>query len=112
MREFSDIQIPFFQVLATSSAELDLLDASAVTAFFASHAHFDAILHCCAVGGSRLLDDDKSVFFENVKMVDNVLACRDSFSKFVYFSSGAAVYAKVASHACFLAPQIGFRPIS
>jgi nucleoside-diphosphate-sugar epimerase len=103
---FSHTHFPFIQVLAISSAELDLLDASAVTDFFASHPNFDVIVHCCAVGGSRLLDDDESVFFKNVRMVDNVLACRDSFAKFVYFSSGAAIYAKVGTLASVLAHQI------
>ena len=53
-----------------------------------------------------MLEDDESVFFKNVRMVDNVLACRESFAKFVYFSSGAAIYAKVGTLASVLAHQI------
>ena len=67
----------------------------AVREFFAARPKFSLVVHCCAVGGSRLQEDEPSVFLKNVKMLDNVLTNRCHYERIVYFSSGAATYSKV-----------------
>ena len=83
------------QVTSVSSKLLNLLDKDAVQSFFRGHGFFDSVIHCCAVGGSRLQDDDASVFFDNVRMLDNVLQENMHFEHLIYFSSGAASNAQV-----------------
>ena len=75
-------------------SDLDLCDAAAVKDFFARHERFDWVVHCSVRGGSRLAADDASVFYDNVRMFENVLACSASFGSIIYFSSGAAVHLK------------------
>ena len=81
-------------VVALHSALLDLRDPEAVTAFFDSHDRFDLVVHCCAVGRSRLVQDAPEVLQDNLKMLDTVLDQREKYGRLVYFSSGAAVTAK------------------
>ena len=76
------------QVTSVSSKLLNLLDKDAVQSFFRGHGFFD-LEYICAVGGSRLQDDDASVFFDNVRMLDNVLQENMHFEHLIYFSSGA-----------------------
>ena len=73
--------------------DLDLLDTSAVNKFFDENS-FDTVIHCAAVGGSRLKADDWNVFLENIKMFENVARNAQKFKRLVWFSSGAAIYAK------------------
>jgi nucleoside-diphosphate-sugar epimerase len=71
--------------------DVDLLDSKAVDVFFDSHT-FDVVVHCAAVGGSRLKKDDADVFFKNVKMFENVARHATKFKRLVWFSSGAAIH--------------------
>jgi len=73
--------------------DLDLLDSEAVDAFFNSNT-FDVVIHCAATGGSRLKKDDPDVFFRNVMMFENVARHAEKFKRLVWFSSGAALYAR------------------
>lgn len=72
--------------------DVDLLDSKAVNAFFDSHT-FDVVVHCAAVGGSRLKKDEPDVFFKNVMMFENVARHASKFKRFIWFSSGAALHA-------------------
>jgi nucleoside-diphosphate-sugar epimerase len=72
--------------------DLDLMNTASVDSFFNTHA-FDVVVHCAAVGGSRLKVDDSDVFFKNVKIFENVARHADKFKRLVWFSSGAAVHA-------------------
>mmetsp|Transcript_9275 Transcript_9275/g.42240 ORF Transcript_9275/g.42240 Transcript_9275/m.42240 type:complete len:227 (+) Transcript_9275:121-801(+) len=83
-----------YAVSSLTSAQLNLLDTHAVNDFFATNGKFDLVVHSCAVGGSRVKEDDDSVFLKNVKMLDSVLGAKDRFERIVYFSSGAGLFAK------------------
>ena len=72
--------------------DVDLLDSKAVDTFFNAHS-FDVVVHCAAVGGSRLKKDEPDVFFKNVMMFENVARHAPKFKRFVWFSSGAALHA-------------------
>lgn len=73
---------------------LDLCDASAVSAFFLVNGFFDCVVHSCAQGGRRTKEDDAGIFWNNVRMLDNVLQCSDSFKSIIHFSSGAGECAR------------------
>lgn len=77
---------------AVSRQDLDLTDRSAVDSFFTCR-KFDLIVHCAAVGGSRLVKDDEQVFKNNVSMFENVARHAEKFKRLVWFSSGAAICA-------------------
>lgn len=63
---------------------MNLLDADSVAG-----CDFDVIIHCAARGGSRLEQDDISVYSDNMNMFMNVYKnCR--YKKLIWFSSGAA----------------------
>ena len=72
--------------------DLDLMNTSAVDSFFNANS-FDIVVHCAAVGGSRLKVDEPDVFFKNVKMFENVARHATKFKRLVWFSSGAALHA-------------------
>jgi len=72
--------------------DLDLMNVASVDSFFNSKS-FDVVVHCAAIGGSRLKVDDTDVFFKNVKMFENVARHADKFKRLVWFSSGAAIHA-------------------
>ena len=72
--------------------DLDLINTAAVDDFFNSNS-FDIVVHCAAVGGSRLKKDDADVFFKNVKMFENVARHAAKFKRLVWFTSGAAIHA-------------------
>jgi nucleoside-diphosphate-sugar epimerase len=72
--------------------QLDLEDADAVTRYFETHA-YDVVVHCAAVGGSRLRADDDATYAQNVAMFTNVAAHAGHWRRFVWLSSGAAVHA-------------------
>lgn len=72
--------------------DLDLLNTDAVDEFFKSNS-FDVVVHCSVIGGSRVKVDGPEVFFNNVKMFENVARHADKFKRLVWFSSGAAIHA-------------------
>lgn len=68
--------------------ELDLTDPEAARKYFEKH-HYDVVVHCAVVGGSRLVPDNGEVFYKNLLMFENVV--RAFKGKILYFSSGAAL---------------------
>jgi nucleoside-diphosphate-sugar epimerase len=71
-----------------TSSELDLTNPFAVRAFF-SRNQFKIIIHCAAVGGSRLCPDKDGTFEQNILMFSNVMRFA-KFEHMIWFSSGAA----------------------
>jgi nucleoside-diphosphate-sugar epimerase len=77
--------------------ELDLEDADAVALFF-SNMTFDTVVHCVALGGSRLKPDDPEFYKRNVSTFVNVSAHAHRWRRFVWFSSGAALCAPLTPY--------------
>jgi len=77
---------------AISRQDLDLTDRPAVDSFFTTR-QFDLVIHCAAVGGSRLVKDDPAIFNKNIQMFENVARHAEKFKRLVWFSSGAALCA-------------------
>jgi dTDP-4-dehydrorhamnose reductase len=78
----------FPESTALSRVDLDLLNENAVKEYF-SGASFDTIVHCAARGGSRLREDDTSVYSDNVNMFMNVYK-HGRYNRLIWFSSGAS----------------------
>ena len=79
-------------VLATTRKELDLLDSASVERFFSAHSEVTTVIHCAAVGGSRLTayDAEKAnVVEQNLRMYFNVARCLKTHQRLIYFGSGA-----------------------
>ncbi|MBO72013.1 MAG: hypothetical protein CMD35_00205 [Flavobacteriales bacterium] len=68
--------------------DLDLEDQNVVERYFTRN-KFDVVIHCGAVGGSRLKKDEGDVLWKNILMFENV--ARVFKGKLIYFSSGAAL---------------------
>jgi dTDP-4-dehydrorhamnose reductase len=79
----------FPESTALSRADLDLLNENAVKEYF-SGASFDTIVHCVARGGSRLYEDDTSVYSDNITMFMNVYK-HGRYNRLIWFSSGASI---------------------
>jgi len=79
-------------VVAINRSNLDLTDAVAMSKFFTSKHHFDVVLHCAAVGGSRLEKDDWEVADENLTAYYNLLQFRKHYTRVIHFGSGAETY--------------------
>ena len=50
----------------------DLTNSIDLANFFYKHGTFDAVIHCAAVGGSRLKKDNGIIFDNNVQMFLNM----------------------------------------
>lgn len=73
--------------------EADLTHAGSIKRFF-EHRYFDVVIHCAAVGGSRLKRDLWKVCDDNLTMYYNLLQHRDYYGKMIHFGSGAELYDK------------------
>ena len=67
----------------------DLTDKEEVDNFFGQFGKFDVVIHCAAIGGSRLVTDEDDVFHDNIQMFLNLVRNKDSFDRFIHFGSGA-----------------------
>ena len=67
----------------------DLTNSIDVVNFFYEHGTFDVVIHCAAVGGSRLKIDDNDVFHNNVQMFLNLVKNKNYFNRLIHFGSGA-----------------------
>ena len=79
-------------VTAITRDSFDLTDAVAMSKFFESKHHFDVVLHCAVVGGSRLAEDKWSVMDKNLTMYYNLLQFRRHYTRLIHFGSGAETY--------------------
>ena len=80
-----------YQVYPLRHHELDLLDADAVADFFA-HNRIDVVVHCAAVGGSRLTRYDANstdVVEKNLRMFVNLQRSLPKQAHMLHFGSGA-----------------------
>lgn len=78
----------FPQATALARADLDLTNEDAVREYFSKN-EFETIIHCAAIGGSRLKPDEDEMFKQNLAMFSNVRRFA-KFSHMIWFSSGAA----------------------
>lgn len=77
-----------YEIFAPKSCELDLTDAKEVNEFFADK-FFDAVLHTSCVPAHCPAELAHTILYSNLRMFYNLLENKDSYSKFINFSSGA-----------------------
>ena len=71
--------------------DFDLTDREQTNQWF-ENKDWDIVIHTAIVGGSRLKEDSKEVFFDNLSMFYNLIANKDKFSQLISFGSGAERY--------------------
>ena len=67
----------------------DLTNSIDLANFFYKHGTFDVVIHCAAVGGSRLKKDNGIIFDNNVQMFLNLVKNKNHFGRLIHFGSGA-----------------------
>ena len=77
-----------YDITCINRSICDLTKSKQVDSFFKDK-YFDVVIHCAAVGGSRLKKEDDDVFKDNIKMFENLLWKEDHYNKFIHFGSGA-----------------------
>ena len=80
-------------VIGLTRNDFDLTDFKSMSNFF-QNKHFDIVIHCAAVGGSRLKPDDSYNMDINLIMYYNLLQHKQYFNKLIHFGSGAELYSK------------------
>lgn len=79
-------------VISVTHGQLDLLDAQAVKLFMDEYPAIERVIHCAAVGGSRLTNYDVGrvdIVEKNLRMFFNVARCLKPHQRLIYLGSGA-----------------------
>ncbi len=94
-----------YRIVAPRSFELNLSDTDAVDDYFNKHS-FDVVLHAAVKPGHRNAKDPTNLFYNNVRMFENLVRHTDKFGKLINFGSGA-VYDTAADNRLVTEDQIG-----
>ena len=78
----------YYNITCINRDICDLVNVKEVDNFFDGK-HFDVVIHCAAMGGSRLRKDDDNIFYNNVQMFLNLVRNRNHFDRLIHFGSGA-----------------------
>jgi len=88
-----------YSVVATTKAEVDLLDSNVVDSFIEKN-KFDVIVHNAIKGGRRIKKDDASVAYENILMYENLVKHSSRVAKVINFDSAACFDRRRSIHNC------------
>ena len=77
-----------YEVLAPSSAEVDLCDEEAVREYLSAH-NFDVIVHAATTRSNRRLTAPPDMLDRNCRMFFNLARNEGRFGKMIHFGSGA-----------------------
>lgn len=80
-----------YNVTSITRNNFDLTDYSKTCSWFEGKS-FDAVIHTAINGGSRLQQEDQTVFDKNMKMFSNLVQNKHRFSKLISFGSGAELF--------------------
>jgi UDP-glucose 4-epimerase len=80
-----------YNVTSITRQDFDLTDSFETIKYF-SDKYFDVVIHCAISGGSRLKPEDSSIMDQNLQMYYNLLSCKNKYSKFIHFGSGAETH--------------------
>jgi nucleoside-diphosphate-sugar epimerase len=76
-------------ITLASRVDLNLTHREIVEYYF-SNKYFDIVIHTAVKGGNRLNPlEGPDVVLTNLLMYDNLMRCRDKFSRLIHFGSGA-----------------------
>lgn len=103
-----------YEVHTLTRKEADLTNKEEVRKYFAEdHKYFDVVIHCAAVGGSRLRKDEVDVLYTNVTMYQNLVDNSEHFRRLIHFGSGAEEYMPESPYGqskIIIAKDIDIRP--
>jgi len=77
-----------YTFLYPSHDELDLLDEEKTLAYFKKHP-VDLVIHCAVIGGSRVEQFEKGMFFNNIRIFFNIVRCQKYYKRMINIGSGA-----------------------
>lgn len=80
-----------YETFGVGRDDFDLTDREQTNKWFEDK-EYDIVIHTAIVGGSRLKEDSKEVFFDNLSMFYNLIANKDKFNQLISFGSGAERY--------------------
>lgn len=80
-----------YEVLSINRSHFNLTNSKDTKNWF-DNKNFDLVIHTAIVGGSRLKEDDDSVYINNINMFDNLEQNRHRFNKLISFGSGAELF--------------------
>ena len=80
-----------YNIVSPTSVELDLTNSKKVKEYFDIN-NFDFIINCAVKGGRRTRIDTEKDFYDNIKILDNILNFKNENTKLITFSSGAEIY--------------------
>lgn len=80
-----------YDVLSINRSHFNLTNLKDTKNWFIDK-NFDLVIHTAIVGGSRLREDDDSVYINNINMFDNLEQNRHRFNKLISFGSGAELF--------------------
>ena len=80
-----------YNVTSITRNNFDLTDYSKTCSWFEGKS-FDAVIHTAINGGSRLQQDDQTMFDKNMSMFTNLVSNKHCFSKLISFGSGAELF--------------------
>jgi nucleoside-diphosphate-sugar epimerase len=84
-----------YQVTSITRNDFDLSDKKLVCSWFDNN-QYDVVIHTAITGGSRLKEENNSVYENNMKMINNLHLNKHSFKKLITFGSGAEIFHKTA----------------
>lgn len=81
-----------YDVTALTRKDCDLSSYKETDKWFAKKT-YDVVIHTAACGGNRLKTDTSEILDQNLQMYYNLLSQKNHYNKFIYFGSGAEIYA-------------------
>jgi dTDP-4-dehydrorhamnose reductase len=75
-------------IYATSRKDVDVTDPSQVSLFIKDN-EIDVVLHTAIEGGKRGRPESERVFYNNIRMFENLANCREYYKFMINFGSGA-----------------------
>lgn len=80
-----------YDLFYPTSSELDVTDSQKVKDYLDIH-EFDFIINCAVRGGRRTRVDTEKDFYNNIKILNNILNYKNKNTQLITFSSGAEIY--------------------
>ena len=79
-----------YNITTLSRDELNILNYHDIKRYLLNHS-FDILLHCAILGGRRTKEETSDIFYNNIRMFENLLQFVDRFKMIINFDS-AAIY--------------------
>lgn len=76
------------EIFSPSHKQLDLLNSGHVEKYFIKH-HFDIVINCAVVGGTRLEENTENALYQNLRIFINIFRNSNHFKKMINLGSGA-----------------------